>query len=97
MLHKAIVVLFAVAVASLALPSGASARGGHGGGFGHGGGGFHGGGFRGGGLGLGFYGAYGYPFGYGGYYYGDEVSCYLVRQRIHTRYGWRIRLVQICD
>jgi hypothetical protein len=25
------------------------------------------------------------------------VSCYLVRQRIHTRYGWRIRRVQICD
>src|ERR1017187_3973121 len=96
MLHRAIVVLFAVAVASLALPSGASARGGHIGGFGHGGefghgGGFHGfygGGFRGGGFG--FYAPYGYPFGYGDYY-DDEVICYLVRQRIHTRHGWCIR------
>ena len=90
MLYKTIIVLFAVAVASLALPSRASARGG-----GHGGGGgFRGGGFRGGSFG--FYGPYGYPFGYGGYY-DDYVSCYLVRQRIHTGYGWRIRRVQICD
>jgi hypothetical protein len=67
MLYKTIVVLFAVAVASLALPSGASARGGggHGGGGGlHGGGGFRGGGFRGGGFG--FYGPYGHPFGRSG-------------------------------
>jgi hypothetical protein len=38
-----------------------------------------------------------YPFGYSGYYDDDYVSCYVVRQRIHTRYGWRIRRVQICD
>jgi hypothetical protein len=99
MLFKTIVVLFVVAVASRALSSGASARGGgHGGGGGfHGGGGFRGGGFRGGGFG--FYGPYGYPFGHGGYYDGYESyeSCYLVRQRIHTRYGWRVRRVQICD
>ena len=49
-----------------------------------------------GGGGFGFYGPYGYPFGHGGYY-DDYVSCYLVRQRIHTRYSWRIRRVQICD
>ena len=76
----------------------------HGGGF-HGGGlrggGFRGGGFRGGGFGgFGFYGpyaysGYGYPYGYGGYY--DDGGCYLVRQRVMTRYGWRLRRVQVCD
>jgi hypothetical protein len=76
----------------------ALARGGHGGGGFHGGG-FHGG-FRGGGfglgLGLGLYPYYGY--GYGGYwpYYGDEGVCYAVRQRVKTRYGWRIRRISIC-
>jgi hypothetical protein len=25
------------------------------------------------------------------------MSCYLVRQRIHTRRGWRVRLVRVCD
>src|SRR5258708_39953214 len=66
---------------------------------GHGGGGFRGGGFRGGGfglgLGLGYYG----PYGYGGYwpYYGDAGVCYAVRQRVMTRYGWRIRRVSICE
>jgi hypothetical protein len=75
--------------------------GGHGGGF-HGGGfhggGFHGGGFRGArfGLGLGLYAPYGYPYyGYSGDY-DDEGGCYLVRQRVHTRHGWRIRRVEIC-
>jgi hypothetical protein len=67
-----------------------------GGGFRHGG--FHHGGFRGGfplvgaavGLGL----AASYPY-WGGYpaYYGD--GC-LVRQRIWTPYGWRVRLVDAC-
>lgn len=38
---------------------------------------------------------YGYPYGYGSYYgYG---GCYLVRQRVMTRYGWRVRRVQVCD
>jgi hypothetical protein len=65
------------------------------------GGGFHGGGFRGGGfglgLGLGLYPYYGY--GYGGYwpYYGDEGVCYAVRQRVKTRYGWRMRRISICE
>jgi hypothetical protein len=54
---------------------------------------------------AGAYGAYGYPYGYGGYdgspyayndYY-DDGGCYLVRQRIWTSYGWRVRRVQVCD
>jgi hypothetical protein len=91
----------------------ALARGGGHGGFGGGGrgfgGGFHGGGFRGGGfrgagiglgLGLGLgYGYYGYPYDYGGYYsYEDDAgACYLVRQRVMTRHGWRIRRVSVCE
>jgi hypothetical protein len=68
----------------------ALARGG-----GRGGGGFHGGGgFRGGGFGLGVYPGY-----YGEYYpyYEDEGVCYVVRQRVMTRYGWRIRRVNVCE
>jgi hypothetical protein len=82
----------------------------HGGGF-HGGG-FHGGGFHRGfggaalglGLGLGLAGAYaaypyggyyGYPYAYGDYY--GDGGCYLVRRRIWTPYGWRIRRMQVCD
>ena len=33
-----------------------------------------------------------YPY-YGGDYYG---GCFVVRERVHTRYGWRIRPVQVC-
>jgi hypothetical protein len=75
--------------------------GGHGGG-GHGGGGFHGGGFRaggfrGGGVGFGYWGlGYDYPYGYGGYYDVDETTCYVARQRVMTRHGWRIRRVDVC-
>ena len=98
MLRKTMIALFAVAAVGLVSPSVAFARGGHGGGGfhggGHGGGGFHGGGFRGGGFGA-YYGGYGYPYGYGGYYYNDG-GCYLVRQRVLTRYGWRLRRVQVC-
>jgi hypothetical protein len=82
----------------------------HGGGF-HGGG-FHGGGFHRGfggaalglGLGLGLAGAYaaypyggyyGYPYAYGDYY--GDGGCYLVRRRIWTPYGWRIRRAEVCD
>ena len=65
-------------------------HGGHGGG--HHGGGFRGGGFGGFGFGIG---GYGYPYGYGGYY--DDGGCYLVRQRVRTPYGWRLRRVQVCD
>ena len=76
------------------------------------GGGFRGGGFRGGGyrgfrgagiglgLGLGlaapYYGGYGYggyPYGYSSYY---DPGCYLVRRRVWTPYGWRIRRVTVC-
>jgi hypothetical protein len=99
----AMALLFICAVGGSALLLGASStpalagHGGHGGGFGgHGGfgGGFHGGGFRGGGFGF-----YGYPYGYGYYppYYGDEGVCYVVRQRVMTRYVWRIRRVSICE
>jgi hypothetical protein len=59
------------------------------------------------GLGLvagpyGYYGGYGYPYGGYGYPYGytgydDEGGCYLVRRRILTPYGWRIRRVQVCE
>jgi len=73
----------------------ALAKGGHSGGGGfRGGGGFHSGGFRGGGFGLGVYPGY-----YDGYYpyYGDEGVCYVVRQRVMTRYGWRIRRVNVCE
>jgi hypothetical protein len=86
--------------------------GGHGmgGGF-HGGfhgGGFHGHGFGVGaaalGLGLGLaygaypYGAYDYYGGpyYGGDYYADDGGCYVVHRRVHTRYGWRVRPVEVC-
>jgi hypothetical protein len=78
----------------------ALARGGGGGGRGFGGGGFRGGGFRGGGFrGGGFGFGLGPYYGYGGYwpYYGDEGVCYAVRQRVKTRYGWRIRRVSICE
>jgi hypothetical protein len=94
-----------------ALAFGGGHGGGHGGfgGGGHGfggggrgfGGGFRGGGFRGAGIGLGLglgLGYYGYPY-YGGYYpyYEDEGVCYVVRQRVMTRYGWRIRRVSVCE
>lgn len=89
----------------------AQARG-RGGGFGGGGfrgggfrgGGFRGGGFRGAGIGLGlglglaapYYGGYGYggyPYGYSRYY---DPGCYVVRRRVMTPYGWRIRRVRVC-
>jgi hypothetical protein len=63
--------------------------GGHFGGFHHG---FH---HFGGGFGF-----YPFPFydsyPYEGYpYYGGD--CYLVRQRLHTRHGWRLRTVRVCE
>jgi hypothetical protein len=75
-----------------------------GGGFRGGGGGFRGGGFRGGGFrGRGFRGAafgfglgLGYPY-YDPYYYDDDGACYLVRRRVMTPYGWRIRPVEVCN
>ena len=55
------------------------------------------------GFGVGF----GYPYGYDypyytdygyddAYYYGDD-GCYVVRQRVWTPVGWRVRPVQVCD
>ena len=56
-----------------------------------GGGGFHGGGF-------GFYAPYGYGYPYGYIpYYGDAGVCYEERQRVKTRYGWRLRRTSICE
>jgi hypothetical protein len=90
----------AVLLGASSTPAFAHGGGGHGGGGGgHGGGGFHGGGFRGfrgGGFGFGYWGpGYDYPYGYVGYDY-DGPSCYVVRQRIMTRHGWRIRPVEVC-
>ena len=55
---------------------------------------------RGGDLGFSGYGAYGYggygyPDAYGYYDDEDDGGCYLVRRRVMTRYGWRIRRVQV--
>jgi hypothetical protein len=36
-----------------------------------------------------------YDYAYDDSDYGDG-GCYIVRQRVHTRYGWRIRPVQVC-
>jgi hypothetical protein len=37
-----------------------------------------------------------YPYYYDDGYYADNGGCYIVRQRVHTRYGWRLRPVQVC-
>lgn len=83
----------------------------HGGGW-HGGFRHHGFPFAAAAIGLGVgYGLYGYgyndyDYGYYGaypaayddsYYYGDDGGCYVVRQRVMTPYGWRIRPVQVCN
>jgi hypothetical protein len=62
------------------------------GGFGGGPHGFHGGFHRRGFVGFGV-GPYAYYDDYP-YYYDD--SCYIVRHRVMTRHGWRIRPVQVC-
>jgi hypothetical protein len=61
------------------------------------GGGFHGGRFHCGfhrrafvGLGFGYY-----PYAYNDDYY-DDGGCYIVRQRVLTRHGWRVRSIQVC-
>jgi hypothetical protein len=81
-----------------------------GGGFhGFAGGGFHGGGFHGGGfhgrfagrhrfIGFGFgpyayYDGY-YPYDYNDYY--EDGSCRIIRRRVMTHYGWRVRHVEVC-
>jgi hypothetical protein len=108
MLRKWMVALLALAAVGLVQPTTAFARGGggggHGGGFG--GGGFHGGGFHRGGFHGGFASGFhrrgfvGFGFGpyayYDDYPYYDDGGCYLVRHRVMTRYGWRIRPVEVC-
>ena len=107
---RPIIAIAAAAFIALAFaPTEASARGGfggfHGGGFHRGGfrggfyGGFHHGGFRrfgpaiGLGIGLGY--GLGYPYYAAAYPYGED-GC--VRPgRIWTPYGWRVRLVSVCD
>ena len=48
-----------------------------------------------------FYGPYAYddwsdyPY-YDDSYYYNNGGCYIVQQRVHTRYGWRIQPVQVC-
>ena len=100
----------ALMLGASATPAQARGRGGGFGGGGFRGGGFRGGGFRGGGfggrgiglgvgLGLGlaspyyYGGGYGYPYGYSSYY---DPGCYVVRRRVMTPYGWRIRRVTVC-
>lgn len=101
---RPIIAIAAAAFIALAFaPTEASARAGfggfHGGGF-HGGfHGFHGGGFRrfgpGIGLGIGLGLGLGYPYYAAAYPYGYD-GCARPR-RIWTPYGWRVRLVDVCD
>jgi hypothetical protein len=113
MLRKMFVAALAVVTVALSAPQAAQARGGfhggggwHGGGW-HGGGHWHGGGFwpglaLGAGIaGYGYYG-YGYPY-YGDPYYagtgynGGYGDCYVARKRVMTKWGWRVRLVDVCE
>jgi hypothetical protein len=47
-------------------------------------------------FGAGYGYGYGSPYGYDSYAY-DDGGCYLVRRRVMTRFGWRLRRVQVCD
>jgi hypothetical protein len=76
------------------------------GGFRGGYGGWRGPGWSAVGVGIGFglaapyaFGGYGYPYGYPYNYssYYDYGGCYLARQRVMTRYGWRVRRIEVCD
>jgi hypothetical protein len=109
-MRKTLVAL--VALAAISLGSTAAFAHGPGGGMGGHMGGMGGGHFGGGHFGGhfgGFHGGFhrnvfvGFGFGpsyYGGspYYdnYGDE-GCYLVRRRVLTPHGWRIRRVEVCS
>jgi hypothetical protein len=106
MMRKPAIALVAGAAICLMTSSGAFA-GGHGGGGGHEG--FHHEGFHHEGFHEGFHGGFhrhaffGFGFGpypVGGYpYYDnyDDAGCYLVRRRVWTPYGWRIRRVAVCS
>jgi hypothetical protein len=97
--------------ARAAMHGGGGGGGFRGGGYrGGGGGGFAGAGIAAGAIGLGLgvaaaaaapygyggYGGYGYNSGYDSYAY-DAGGCSLVRQRVMTPYGWRLRRVQVCN
>ncbi|HMB82515.1 MAG TPA: hypothetical protein VKI40_00545, partial [Terriglobales bacterium] len=65
--------------------------------------GFHQGFHRGRGVFVGgFYGPgyyddyYDYPYYVADDSYYDNGGCYVVQRRVHTRYGWRLRPVQVC-
>jgi hypothetical protein len=76
----------------------------------HGANGLHTGGFHhgfhhgrrfalGAGLGFGFYpygDYYDYPYYADDDSYYDDGGCYIVKRRVHTRHGWRLRPVQVC-
>lgn len=109
MLRKVMLAALAVVAVGLSKPQAAQAGGGHGWGHGGGvwghGGHWHGGGFWPGfGIGAGYYGGY---YGYGPYYYGPGPAyysedggyggCYVVRKRVMTPSGWRIRRVDVCE
>ena len=107
-LRKAVIAGLALAAVGMFMPAAALAHGGghggggmgHAGGF-HGFGGFHGGGFHGGGFrhGFGWGGGTGFFFapGYYDYPYYDGGGCYVVRERVHTRRGWRYRTLEVCE
>src|SRR5438552_1370706 len=108
MMRKLVMALTALGAISLAGTTAALAHGpgGHFGG-GHFGGGHFGGGHFGGHFSGFHHGGFhrnvfvGFGFGspyYGGYPYYDNYddSCYLVRRRVLTPYGWRIRRVEVC-
>ncbi len=42
-----------------------------------------------------YYVDYDYPY-YAYPYFYETGGCYLVRQRVHTRHGWRVRRVEVC-
>jgi hypothetical protein len=37
-----------------------------------------------------------YPYDYDDSYYAGDTGCYIVRQRVLTRHGWRVCPVQVC-
>jgi hypothetical protein len=93
MLRKIVIGLAcAAAIAFVAVPTNASARGGW---HGHGshGYGWHGYGWRGGWRGRGYYGYPGYYYPYA--YYPYAYSCYR-NVRVATPFGWQWRRVWVC-
>lgn len=102
---KMIVAALTIAVLGLVVPEGARAhRPGHGwGGAGwHHHGYWHGGFWPGVGIGVGpgwpyATGYYDYPFYTVPFAYEGYGGCHVARQRVMTRAGWRVRLVDVCE